>query len=86
MNDPCLLASGLCLLSKIFIKVSSTEISGYCLAGACKMRVQIGITFCIFVLISTTLAEPHEVEKPTKDGIRDKKCTYNVFTMATLLI
>ena len=63
------------MLSKIFIKVSSREISGYCTAGACKMRVQIGIAFCIFVLISTTLAEPHEVETPT----RDKKCTYNVF-------
>ena len=78
---PFRLALGLGLLSKIFIKVSSREISGYCTAGACKMRVQIGIAFCIFVLISTTLAEPHEVE----NSPRNKKCT-SLFTMPTLLI
>merc|ERR1719362_50633 len=42
------------------------------------MRVQIGIAFCIFVLISTTLAEPNEVETPT----RDKKL-FSLFSIVT---
>merc|ERR1719272_1502012 len=42
------------------------------------MRVQIGIAFCIFVLISTTLAEPHEVE----NAPRNKKL-FSLFSIVT---
>ena len=56
----------------------SREISDYCIVAPWTMRVLFGIAFCMFAIISTTLADSNEVATE-KDDLRNKKGTTYIY-------